>query len=193
MRPLGRVLDNGFRHVNVVAGDLGLDFCRKGRGAGFNVAEMTVKGRKGRAWINYPEVDGDATVFAKVVFGGVHQFPAQAGPLEPGIYAEETQIAAIAAKFDVNATSEARGIFRDQEFSFFHVGADALGIRAVALNEGLLNEEGGVDQAGEGFDIGFLREANVHVLGVLAGIGYAWHRFISAELRFLLQEGPLCS
>ncbi len=37
--------------------------------------------------------------------------------------------------------------------SFFQVGADAVGIDALALDEGLLDAERSVDQTGEGFDI----------------------------------------
>ncbi len=36
-------------------------------------------------------------------------------------------------------------MFRQQEFPFFHVAADAFGIDAVAFDEGLLDAESSVD------------------------------------------------
>src|SRR6266478_4434081 len=51
------------------------------------------------------------------------------------------------------AGCEACGILCQQEFSFLHVGPDAVMVGAVALNEGLLDAESSVDQAREGFRV----------------------------------------
>lgn len=170
-----------------MAGNFGLDFGWKGGGAGFGVAQVAIKSEQRRPGADHAKVDGDAALSDKVVCGGVHQFAPQAGALPRGIDAQQTQIAAIAAKFYVNATSETCRIFRQKEFPFFHVGADAFGIRAIAVYEGLLDAKSEVDQTGEGFDIGFLSEANVYFLQVRTRIRCRWHGFISAELSSAVQ------
>lgn len=150
----------------------------KGGGARFGVAKVAIKGEQRRARADHAKVDRDAAFFAKVLFAGIHQFAAQAGTLALGIDAKEAKIASVASEFNVNAPSETGGIFRQQEFSLFHVGADSFGICAIASDERLLDLEGGVDQAGERFDIGFLSEADVHPLNVLTRIRCSWHGFI---------------
>jgi hypothetical protein len=145
-----------------------LDFGRKGGGAGFRVAQVAIKRKEWRAGADHAEVDGDAALFAKVAFGGVHQFAAQAGALACGIDAKEAEIAAIASEFDVNATREAGRIFDKQEVSLFHISRDSFGIGAIAFDERPLDAEGGVDQSGEAFNIEFLGETDVHFLQVLS-------------------------
>ena len=77
------------------------------------------------------------------------------------IHAEEAEITAIAAKLDIDTTGQAGGTFGEQELSFLHVGADTIGIGAVAFDEGLLNAEGSVNERSKRSDIRTLSESDV--------------------------------
>ena len=75
------------------------------------------------------------------------------------IHAEQAQVAAVAVHLNVDATSQASRIFSEEEFPLCHVGANAVGVDAVAFDEGLLDIESGVDQPDEGFNIDQIRAA----------------------------------
>src|SRR2546422_11601224 len=96
---------NGFGHEDVVVGNLNGHVRSEWSGAGFEIAKVTIKGRKGRAGADDPEVNRNAAGLAEKIFRGIHQFAAQAGSLPPGIHTEQAQVAAVAAKFDVDASS----------------------------------------------------------------------------------------
>src|SRR6266852_3658715 len=147
------ISDDGFGHEDVVAGDFGGHFWSERGSAGFQVAEVAIKGREGSARADNAEVDGPATPFAKVILGGIHYFAAQAGSLARRIHAKETEVATVGPNLNIDAPCEACGILCQQEFSFLHVGPDAVMVGAVALNEGLLDAESSVDQAREGFRV----------------------------------------
>src|SRR5713226_2188877 len=66
------ISDDGFGHEDVVAGDFGGHFWSERGSAGFQVAEVAIKGREGCARADNAEVDGPATLFAKVILGGIH-------------------------------------------------------------------------------------------------------------------------
>src|SRR5258708_2015198 len=139
----------GFGHEDVVAGNLYGDVRSERGGAGFVVAEVAVKSREWRARTDDTEVDSDAIRLAEEILRSIHYFAAQAGSLPRRIHAEQAQVATVAAKLDVNATSQAGRIFGEEEFPFCHVGANASGIDAVAFDEGLLDAERDVNQADE--------------------------------------------
>src|SRR6266849_6916316 len=54
---------NRFRHEDVVAGNLDGQVCSERGGASFEIAEVAIKGRKGRARTDDAKVDRDATCF----------------------------------------------------------------------------------------------------------------------------------
>jgi hypothetical protein len=136
-----------------MAGDLGGHIRSERSGAGFEVAEVTIKRRKRRARADDAKVDGDAAGLAEKILRGIHQFAAQASALARWVHTKEAEIATVSAKFEVDASCEARGLLSQQEFPFFHVGADAVGIGAITIDEGLLDAEGAVDQASQGFHV----------------------------------------
>jgi hypothetical protein len=80
------------------------------------------------------------------------------------INTQKSKIAAVAAKFDVDTTGQAGSIFGEQEFPLLHVGADTVGIDAVAFDEGLLDAEGGIDERGKRSDIRTLSESNIQII-----------------------------
>jgi hypothetical protein len=106
---------------------------------------VAIKSGKGRARTDDAEVNCDAAGLAEKILRGVHELAAQAGTLAPRFDSEQTQASAVAAKLDIDASCKSLGIFRQQKSPFFHVGADALGMDAVALDEGLLDAESSVD------------------------------------------------
>ena len=146
-----------------MAGNSCWDLGGEWSGAGFNVAEMPVEGRQWSARADDAQIDGLTTGLAKIILRRVHQSAAQAGALPSGINAKQSQIAAISAKFDVNTSGEFRGVFRKEKLSFFHVSADAVKAGAVAIYEGCLHPECGVDEPREHFHILALAEANSQI------------------------------
>jgi hypothetical protein len=149
---------------------------------------MSIKSGEWCAGADDPEIDRGAAGLAKVILGGIHQFTPQARPLARRINAEETQVAAITAKFNVDAAGQTDGIFGDEEFASCHVGTDAFAVDAVAVNERQFHAESGVDQTDEGFDIGFQGEADAPFFRLWVLLGHSWHELISSELSFPLQE-----
>ena len=144
----------GFRHEDVAAGNFDRHIGSERSGAGFAIAEVAIKGRERRARADDAEVDGAATCFAKIIFGGIHHFAAEPGSLTQRIHTKQAQVAAVAAEFDIDASCEGRGTSSDEEFPFCHVGANAFSVDAITFDEGLLDAESGVDQTNEGVDIG---------------------------------------
>ena len=76
------------------------------------------------------------------------------------VYSKEAEIAAVTAKFNVNATSQTGGVFGDEEFALCHVGANAFGVDAVAFDEGLLDTKSSVDENRERIHVISLANAN---------------------------------
>src|SRR5260370_27294369 len=152
-------------HENVVAGDLNR-YVRSERGsAGFVVAEMAVKGGKGRRCADDAEVDHKTAGLAEEILGGIHEQAAQAATLALRLDAEEAKVAAITAKFNVRAASQTGGVFSNKEFALGHVGANTCGVDAVTLDEGLLDAEGSGDQMAEGVNVVGVRGAETQCVG----------------------------
>ncbi len=59
---------------------------------------------------------------------------------------EQAQVASVTVNLNVDATGQASGISSDEEFAFGHVGANASSINAIALDVGLLDAKGSIDQ-----------------------------------------------
>src|SRR5438270_160132 len=129
-------------------------------GAGFVVAEVTIKGRERGACADDAEVDGLATRFAKVAFGSIHHLAAEPGSLPRRIDTEQPQVASVIVNLNVDASGQASGILGDEKFAFGHVGTNASGVNAIALDEGLLHAKGSVDQTDKSLDISKIRAAN---------------------------------
>src|SRR6266446_5554239 len=157
-------------------------FCRsvwrKRRSSRFNVAEVTIKSRQRCTRADDSQINSDTVRGAKKILRSVHQFAAQSGSLAPWFHAEQTQAAAIAANFDIDAASEAHRIFRQQKFSLFHVLPNTPSIDAVALDEGQLDAERHVDQSHEGFDLRALCETNPCVVPIRKRICGRAHRIV---------------
>ncbi len=162
-----------------MAGNLDRHIGSKGGGADFEVAEVAIKGRERRACADDAEVDGLATCFAKIIFGGIHHFAAESGSLTQRVHTKQAQVTANASEFDIDTGCEGRGISSDEEFAFCHVGANSFGVDAVAFDEGLLDAESGIDQANERIGIGGKGRANVKPLG-RTSVGGINHRRYSA-------------
>jgi hypothetical protein len=155
----------GFRHEDVMAGNLEGHIGSKRSGADFEVAEVAVKGRERCARAHDAEVDGPATCFAEIALGDIHHFATEPGSLTQWVHAKQAQVAAVTAEFDIDAGREGRGISSDEEFAFCHVGANAFGVDAIAFDEGLLDAESGIDQTNERFGIGRECRTNLNPLG----------------------------
>src|SRR5260370_17994519 len=69
------------------------------------------------------------------------------------VHSEQAEVATVSAKLNIDASSEARGLLRQQEFPFLHVGTDAVGIGAITIDEGLLDAERRVDQTSERINV----------------------------------------
>src|SRR5882672_212456 len=148
---------------------------RKRRSAGFHIAEVTVKPRQGFARADNSQINSNTVRITEKILGSVHQFAAQSGSLAPWFHAEQTQVPAITANFDIDAASKAHRIFREQKSSLLHVLANTARVDAVALDEGQLDAERHVDQSREGFDIRALCETNPYVVPIRKRIGGRAH------------------
>ena len=122
---------------------------RKRRSSRFRVAEVTIKSRKRCTRADDSQINNGTVRSTKKILRSIHQCAAQPGALAPRFHAEQTQVAAIPANFDIDAASKARGIFRQEKFSSPHVLANSAGIDAITLDEGQLGAERYVDQRGE--------------------------------------------
>src|SRR5260221_1153830 len=100
----------------------------------------------------------------------------QAGALSRRVNAEQAQVASVATKFDINATGKACGIIGNEKFTFGHVGANAFGIDAVAIDKGKFDTESGVDQADEGFRVRNGGHAEVQGIILESFVGGILHR-----------------
>src|SRR5439155_24651530 len=107
----------------------------------FVIVEMTIKGRERGACADDAEVDGLAACFAKVAFGSIHHLAAEPRSLPRRIDTEQPQVASVIVNLNVDASGQASGILGDEKFAFGHVGANARGIDAIALDEGFLDAE----------------------------------------------------
>jgi len=125
----------------------------EGGGPGFEITEMAIEGGEGLARADDAEVDRIAARFAKVVLGSFHQFAAQADALPQRVDAEQAQVAAVAAKLDIDASGEASRVFGEEKFARGHVGANTFGIDAVTFDVGQFDAESGVDQDDERFHV----------------------------------------
>jgi len=140
----------------------------------FVIAEMTIKGRERGACADDAEVDGPATRFAKVAFGSIHHLAAEPGSLPRRIDTEQPQVASVTVNLNVDASGQASGILSDEKSAFGHVGTNASGVNAIALDEGLLHAKGSVDQANERIHIGGKSGTNVNAVrrASIGGIGH---------------------
>src|SRR5260370_1893605 len=113
---------------------------------------MAIKGVERRAGADDAEVDRHASGPAEIILRGVHQFAAEACALARGIHAKQAEVTTIAAKLNVDATSQAGRIFGEEEFPFCHVGANAWRVDAIAFDILHLDAETAVNQMHEGFE-----------------------------------------
>src|SRR6266487_759470 len=67
-----RLSANGFGHEDVMAGNLNGHVRGERSGAGFEVAEVAVEGRKRRAGADDAEVDSDAARLAEEILRSIH-------------------------------------------------------------------------------------------------------------------------
>src|SRR5690348_11291714 len=141
-----RFLGQWFGHQDVVARNFDGNIGSEWRGACLCVTQMAVKRRKRSARADDAQINSAAAGGTKIILRGVHQKTAQASALPWRIHAEQPQVTTFAPKLHINAPSQARGVFRKQEFPFFHVATDSLSVDAVAFDEGLLHHERRVDE-----------------------------------------------
>jgi len=147
-----------FGHVDEVARNFWVRVDWDGRGVRFHVTQVLVKRRKWCARADHAQINGGATVFAEKLLGGFHKFAAQAGTLPLRVHGQQSNVAAISTKLDVNAARKTAGILREEKFSFFHVGEDSGRASAVAIENGALDDECGVDKTSDTF--GVVRQSN---------------------------------
>src|SRR5260370_2232239 len=113
---------------------------------------MAIKGVERRAGADDAEVDRHASGPAEIILRGVHQFAAEACALARGIHAKQAEVTTIAAKLNVDATSQAGRIFGEEEFPFCHVGANAWRANAMSSNTGQPDAETPVNQTHPALD-----------------------------------------
>jgi hypothetical protein len=162
--PLPEVSADCLGHEDIVAGNLDGYFRGERGSASLTVAKVPIKGRKRGAGADDPEIDRNAAGLAEITLRSIHHFAAQACFLAGRVHAKQSQIAAVAAKFDVDAGYQAGGVFGDEEFAFCHIGANAFDVNTITFDEGLLDAESGIDQTNERFGIGGKGGTNLKTL-----------------------------
>src|SRR5579864_2090950 len=115
-------------------------------GAGIDVSQPVIQGVEFGADVDNFQIAESAIRFAKSFFHEIDNLAAYAHSLAVRVDGEHSEIAALSAQFHIDTADEARRVFGQQELSFFHQAADGCGIRAIPLDEKLLDEEGRVDQ-----------------------------------------------
>ena len=133
----------------------------KWSGAGLNISQVTIEAWQRCARTNDSQINGNATRIAKKLFRSIHQFASQACTLAFWFHSEQAQVAAITADLHIDAARKASGIFREQEFSFLHVFANAVGINAIALDEWQFDAKSSIDQRREGLHVRTLSETKL--------------------------------
>jgi hypothetical protein len=87
-----------------VAGNLDRNVWSKRGDAGFVVAEVGIKGRKGGPGADDTEVDRNTADLAEIILRGIHQFAAKPGALARRSHTEQAKVATVSAKFNVDAS-----------------------------------------------------------------------------------------
>lgn len=122
--------------------------------AGFDVAIAAIDAGQLGSQAEDRDVDGFATLAAKMVFGGFDDAPGEAGALTAGVDCELTEIATRATHFRVDATHElAQIILSDQNGTFVHHVRKARFVGSRAFEEGF-DGEGGIDKQGQTLAVG---------------------------------------
>jgi hypothetical protein len=130
--------------VNREFGDL---IGRKGQGGGRHIAKLLVEGGQLLPQIYVREIHKPASGGAAVLFGGDDQASPDSGALTLRIDCQQSEVTALAAQFNVNATRQHSVLDVQEEFAFLKKGANFLGICTVGVYIETLRAKGGVHQA----------------------------------------------
>jgi len=144
-----------------MASNLGLGARGKRRGVGFGVAEMTIKRGERSASADNAQVDANTTRFMEKLLGGFHQFAAQSETLARRIDGKQTNVATITPQLSVDAAAKTVSVLSKEKPSCLHIGAHAVGSSPIAVEDGALDGEGGVDETNQGIHIALLAKSNV--------------------------------
>jgi hypothetical protein len=156
----GGKLGQEFFHDDKFAGDFWMEDGRKRDDFEEPVTEaFVVRAERRDAGAERAEPDCVTAGVAGEAFGLSEDFFAEAGALLVGSDGKETQVAASvgAVWFEVDAGEEILGgvrVFVEEELSFCHVVADAGVVDAIVVEDGALDDEGGVDKTRDGGDVG---------------------------------------
>src|ERR1700756_5379858 len=133
---------------------LGRQVCGKWFGANEFVSETPVERQQlVTARANDAQVHHAGTRLAREILRRGYQLPANSGSLAGRLHGEKAQIAAVVAGLDENPPRHSARIFRYKKRAAAHVRAHAQVIDAIAVEDDLLDDEGGVDQFRERFDV----------------------------------------
>jgi hypothetical protein len=97
--------------------------------------------------IHEGEIHEPASGGAAVLFGGSDKTSPDSRALTLRIDCQQSEVTALAAQFNVNATGEGSVFEVQEEFAFLKKGANLLRISAVGVDEETLGAKGRVHQA----------------------------------------------
>src|SRR5580704_12860231 len=119
------------------------------------------------AQIDDGEIDEAPAGFAAVVFGAIHQTPAEALLLAQWIDGEKTEIGSFALALPVDASGKGIGILQEEKLSGCEFRSDFSECDAVTFEKEPFGGEGGIDQGSERWGVTQVCDAGLHL-----GLGY---------------------
>lgn len=146
-----------------MAGNFSRDIGREGLRARFDIAHAYINRNQFGSDIHDKNVHEVAAAISRTTFRRADQFAPDSLLLVRGVHGEQSEVGAIAAKFEVNAPKKLGGGFREEECSGLKHRVDLIGAGAVAINEEEFDSKSEVDQGQNLRDVGRAGRADRHV------------------------------
>ena len=116
-----------------------------------------------------------------MVFGGIHQAPAEALLLAQRVDGQKTEIGSFSLGLQVNASGDGIGILQEEKLPGCEFGLDFSQRGAVAFEKEPFDREGGIDQGGEHWGVRRICDAGLHLGLRKSRLNVCTHKVISLE------------
>src|SRR5256885_508294 len=109
---------------------------------------------------NRAQVHSNASGVHGKFFRGGHEFAAEAPSLQRGLYAEKSEVHAVAALLEIDATCERGGLFEKKKLAGAQILQRAFTVDTIGADKGTLDFKRGVDELCQRVSVGIFRKTN---------------------------------